>query len=136
MTLFGAVLSEQSEQHFFKLFIHFERIRARTLGDVEQIKIIMSGAVRPSVVQTALYELFVHPGRTRLDQIRKNFIFAIFWPTTLYTYNIQLILLFHTMTTFRIFSLNNQSQFNRKYIILQYYTVFFKIQIRPHYIKN
>ena len=49
----------------FKLFIHFGRIRANTLGDVEQIKIIMSGAVRLSAVRIALYELFMHTGRIR-----------------------------------------------------------------------
>ena len=65
MTLFGAVLFRVVCAAFFKLFIHFERIRTSTLGDVEQIKIIMSGAVRPSAVRTALYELFVHPGRIR-----------------------------------------------------------------------
>ena len=48
-----------------KLFIHFKRIRANTLGDGEQIKIIMSGAVRLSAVRIALYELFVHSERTR-----------------------------------------------------------------------
>ena len=30
---------------FLKLFIHFKRIRANTLGDKRQIKIIISGAV-------------------------------------------------------------------------------------------
>ena len=50
---------------FLKLFIHFKRIRANTLGDGEQIKIIMSGAVRLSAVRIALYELFVHSGRIR-----------------------------------------------------------------------
>ena len=48
-----------------KLFIHFKRIRANTLGDGEQIKIIMSGAVRLSAVRVALYELFVHSERIR-----------------------------------------------------------------------
>ena len=65
MTLFGAVLFRVVCAAFFKLFIHFERIRTSTLGDVEQIKIIMSGAVRPSAVQAALHELFVHSGRIR-----------------------------------------------------------------------
>ena len=50
---------------YFKLFIHFERIRANTLGDEEQIEIIMSGAVRLSAVRIALYELFMHVGRIR-----------------------------------------------------------------------
>ena len=50
---------------FLKLFIHFERIRASTLGDGEQIKIVMSGAVRLSAVRVALYELFVHSERIR-----------------------------------------------------------------------
>ena len=50
---------------FLKLFIHFERIRASTLGDGEQIKIVMSGAVRLSAVRVALYELFGHSERIR-----------------------------------------------------------------------
>ena len=50
---------------FLKLFIHCKRIRASTLGDGEQIKIIMSGAVRLSAVRVALYELFVHSERIR-----------------------------------------------------------------------
>ena len=45
---------------FSKLFIHFERIRASTIGDVERIKIIMFRAVR-----TAFHELFAHSERTR-----------------------------------------------------------------------
>ena len=45
MTLFGAVLFRAVCTVFSKLFIHFERIRASTLGDVERIKIIMFGAV-------------------------------------------------------------------------------------------
>ena len=48
-----------------KLFIHFKRIRANTLGGEEQIKIIMSGAVRLSALRVALYELFVHSERIR-----------------------------------------------------------------------
>ena len=40
-----------------KLFIQSERIRASTLGEMEQIKIVMSGAVRLSAVRVALYEL-------------------------------------------------------------------------------
>ena len=40
------------------------------------------------------------------------------------------------MTTFKIFLLNIPDQFNCKCSILQYYTLFFKIRIRPHYIKN
>ena len=50
---------------FLKLFIHFKRIRASTLGDGEQIKIVLSGAVRLSAVRIALYELFMHSGRIR-----------------------------------------------------------------------
>ena len=50
---------------FLKLFIHFERIRASTLGDGELIKIVMSGAVQLSAVRVALYELFGHPERIR-----------------------------------------------------------------------
>ena len=50
---------------FLKLFIHFERIRASTLGDGELIKIVMSGAVRLSAVRVALYELLVHSERIR-----------------------------------------------------------------------
>ena len=65
ITLFGAVLFRVVCAVFFKLLIHFERIRANTLGDEEQIKIIMSGAVRLSAVRIALYELFVHVGRIR-----------------------------------------------------------------------
>ena len=66
MMLFGAVLFKVVCAAFFlKLFIHFERIRTSILGDVEQIKIIMSGAVWPSAVRTALYELFLHSGRIR-----------------------------------------------------------------------
>ena len=63
--LFGAVLVRVVCAVFFKLFIHFERIRASTPGDGEQIKIILSGAVRLSAVRIALYELFVHSGRIR-----------------------------------------------------------------------
>ena len=48
-----------------KLFIQSERIRASTLGEMEQIKIVMSGAVRLSAVRVALYELSVHSGRIR-----------------------------------------------------------------------
>ena len=65
MTLFGAVLFRVVCAAFFKLFIHFERIRTSTLGDVEQIKIVTSGAVRPCAVRVVLYELFVHSGRIR-----------------------------------------------------------------------
>ena len=65
MTLFGAVLFRVVCAAFSKLFIHFERIRTSTLGDVKQIKIIMSGAVRLRTVRAALYELFVHSGRIR-----------------------------------------------------------------------
>ena len=50
---------------FRKLFVHFERIRASTLGEMEQIKIVMSGAVQLSAVRAALYELSVHSGRIR-----------------------------------------------------------------------
>ena len=39
MTLFGAVLFRSVLTVFAKLFIHSERIRASTLGDVERIKI-------------------------------------------------------------------------------------------------
>ena len=42
---------------FRKLFIHLERIRTSTLGEREQIKIVMSGAVQLSAVRVALYEL-------------------------------------------------------------------------------
>ena len=48
-----------------ELFIHFERIRASTLGDGELIKIVMSGAVQLSAVRVALYELLVHSERIR-----------------------------------------------------------------------
>ena len=48
-----------------KLFIQSERIRASTLGEMERIKIVMSGAVRLSAVLIALYELSVHSGRIR-----------------------------------------------------------------------
>ena len=65
MTLFGAVLFRAVCAVFSKLFIHFERIRASTLGDVEWIKIIMFGAVRLRAVPAALYELFMHPERIR-----------------------------------------------------------------------
>ena len=65
MTLFGAVLFRAVCAVFSKLFIHFERIRAYTLGDVERIKIIMFGAVRLRAVRAALYKLFVHPERIR-----------------------------------------------------------------------
>ena len=65
MTLFGAVLFRAVCAVFSKLFIHFERIRASTLGDVEQIKIIMFGAVRLRAVRAVYYELFVHSERTR-----------------------------------------------------------------------
>ena len=41
----------------YELFILSERIRASTLGEREQIKIVMSGAVRLSAVRVALYEL-------------------------------------------------------------------------------
>ena len=48
-----------------ELFIRSERIRASTLGEMEQIKIVMSGAVRLSAVRVALYEVPVHSGRIR-----------------------------------------------------------------------
>ena len=64
-TLFGAVLLRADCTVYFKLFIRFERIRASTLGDVEQIKIIMFGAVRLRAARTAFHELFVHSERTR-----------------------------------------------------------------------
>ena len=65
ITLFGAVLFRVVCAVFSKLFIHFERIRTRTLGDGDLIKIIMFGAVRLRAVRAALYELFVHSGRIR-----------------------------------------------------------------------
>ena len=65
MTLFGAVLFRAVCAVYFKLSIHFERIRASTLGDVERIKIIMFGAVRLRAVRAALYELFMHSERIR-----------------------------------------------------------------------
>ena len=63
ITLFGAVLLRVVRAVFYKLFIHFERVRTSALGDVERI--IMSGAVWLRVVRAALYELFVHSGRIR-----------------------------------------------------------------------
>ena len=63
--LFGAVLFRVVCAVFFKLFIHFERIRASTLGDGERIKIIISEAVRLRAVRAALHELPVHSGRIR-----------------------------------------------------------------------
>ena len=48
-----------------KLFIQSEKIRANTLGEMEQIKIVMSGAVRLSAVLVALFELSVHSERIR-----------------------------------------------------------------------
>ena len=39
MTLFRAVLLRVAVQYLSKLFVHSERARASTLGDVERIKI-------------------------------------------------------------------------------------------------
>ena len=41
----------------YKLFIPSERIRANTLGERKQIKIVMSEAVQLGTVRVALYEL-------------------------------------------------------------------------------
>ena len=49
-----------------ELFIQSERIRASTLGEMERIKTIMSGAVRLSAVRVALCELSVRAERIRI----------------------------------------------------------------------
>ena len=65
MTLFGAVLFRVVCTVFFKLFIHFERIKTSTIADVERSRFIMLGAVCLRAVQAAQHELFVHSGRAR-----------------------------------------------------------------------
>ena len=57
--------AQSSLSSICELLIQSERISASTLGEMEQIKIIMSGAVRLSAVRVALYELFVHSERIR-----------------------------------------------------------------------
>ena len=61
------LFSQNGLSSICKLFIRSDRIRANTLGEREQIKIVMSGAVRLSAVRAALYELSVHSGRIRAE---------------------------------------------------------------------